>query len=72
MKVSLIVNLFVRRTLTLTKLLFIDSVNLILHTCDVKNKQIYHYLLLKEIVKLHQFLTSFKINFKVCIKEFQK
>ena len=72
MKVSLIVNLIVRETLTLTLQLFIDSVNFIVHTCDIKNKQIYHYLLLKEIVKLHQLSTSFQINFEVCFKEFQK
>ena len=44
----------------------------IVHTSNIKNKQIYHYLLLKEAVKLYQLPTSFQINFEVCLKEFQK
>ena len=71
---KVIFTLIVRETLTLTfnLTLFIDSVNFIVHTCGIKNKQIYHYLLLKETVKLHQFSTSFQINFEVYLKEFQK
>ena len=33
------------------------------HTCDIKNKQIYHYLLLEDAVKLHQLSPSFQVNF---------
>ena len=33
--------------------------------------QIYHYLLLKETVKLHQLPTSFQENFDVCLKGFE-
>ena len=71
-EVSLIFTLIVRETLTLTSQIFIDSVNFIVHTCEIKNKQIYHYLLLKETVKLHQLSTSFLISSDVCVKEFQK
>ena len=63
-EVSLIFTLIVRETLTLTSQIFIDSVNFIAHTCDIKNKQIYHYLLLKETVKLHQLSTSASRSFK--------
>ena len=69
-KLSLIFTLVVRETLTLTQQIFIDSVNFIVHTCDIKYEQIYHYLPMK--VKLHQLSTSFQANFKVCLKEFQK
>ena len=72
MTVSLIFTLIVRATLTLKQQTFIDSVNFIVHTCNIKNKQIYRYLLLKKAVKLHQLSTSFQINFEVCLKEFQK
>ena len=48
------------------------SVNFLVHTCDIKNKQIYYYLLLKEAVKLYQLSTSFQVSFEVCLKEFQK
>ena len=71
-EVFLIFTLIVRETLTLTSQIFIDSVNFIVHTCDIKNKQIYHYLLLNETVKLHQSSTSFQVNFEVFLKEFQK
>ena len=65
MKVSLILPLVLRETLTLTYQMFIDSVNFIAHTCDIKNKQIYQYLLLKEAVKLHQLSNLFQLNFEV-------
>ena len=45
--------------------MFIDSVNFIAHTCDIKNKQIYQYLLLKEAIKLHQLSNLFQLNFEV-------
>ena len=72
MKVSLIFALIVRETRTVKQQTFIDSVNFIAHTFDMKNKQIYHYLLLKEKVKLHQLSTLFQMNFEVCLTEFQK
>ena len=72
MKFSLIFNSIAQATLTLTEQIFNDSVNFIVHTCDIKNKQIYHYLLLNETVKLHQSSTSFQVNFEVFLKEFQK
>ena len=72
MKFSLIFNAIAQATLTLTEQIFNDSVNFIVHTCDIKNKQIYHYLLLNETVKLHQSSTSFQVNFEVFLKEFQK
>ena len=51
--VSLIFTLIVQEaTLSIEKQLFVDSVNFIVHTCNIKNKQIYHYLLLKETVNL--------------------
>ena len=42
------------------------------HTYDIRNKEIYRYVLLKEIVKLHQLPTSFQVNFEVCLKGFRK
>ena len=42
------------------------------HTCDIKSKQIYRYLLLKETVKLDQLPTSLSVNFEVCQEGFQK
>ena len=62
MKVSLILSLVLRETLTQ---MFIDSVIFIAHTYDIKNKQIYQYLLLKEAVKLHQLSNLFEVNFEV-------
>ena len=50
--------------------MFIDSVNFIVHTCDIKNKQIYHYLMLKDTVKLQQLSASFQVNFEVFLKGF--
>ena len=52
MKISLIFTLIVRANLSLKWQIFDDSVNSIVHTSDIK-KSIYHYLLLKETVKLH-------------------
>ena len=67
------IHFIVQETLTLTLQIFINSVNFIIHTCDIKNKQIYYYyLLLKETVKIHQLSTSFQINFEVSLKKFQK
>ena len=45
--------------LSLVQQIFVDSVNLIFHLRNIKKKQIYHDLLLKETVKLHQLSTSF-------------
>ena len=56
--------------LSLVQQIFVDSVNFIFHSCNIKNKQICHYSLSKETVKLHQLLTSFQVNLEVCIKEF--
>ena len=39
--------LIVAATISITKHIFVDSVNFIVHICDMKIKQIYHYLLLK-------------------------
>ena len=57
---------------TVTKQILVDTVNFILHTYNMKNKQIYHYLLLKETLELRQFSTSFEVSFEVYLKEFQK
>ena len=70
MKVFLIFGLIVQVTLSLIQKIFVDLVNLIVHTCDIKNKQIYHDLLLKKTVKLHQLSTSFQVNFEVCLNKF--
>ena len=48
--------------------MFVDSVNFIVNTCDIKN-YIYQYLLLKEVLKLHQLPNSFEINSEACLKE---
>ena len=48
MKASLIFGLIVQATQSIIEKIFVDSVNLIVHTCDIKNKQIYNYLLLKK------------------------
>ena len=72
MEASLIVGLIEEAILSLIQKLFFDLVNLIVHTCDIKNKQIHHYLLLKKTVKLHQLSTSFQVNFEVCLSKFQK
>ena len=71
MKVSLIFTLTAQKTLSIIQKL-VDVVNFTVHTYEMKNKQIYHYLLLKEMLKLHQLSTLFQVNFKVCIKEFPK
>ena len=70
MNVSLILTLIVEATLSLVQQVFIDSVNFIVQTCNFKNKQISHYSLMKETVKLHQLATSFQVNLEVCLKEF--
>ena len=71
MKTSLIFTLIVVANLSLKWQIFVESVNFIVHTCDIKNKQIYH-LMLKDTVKLHQLSTSFQVDFEACLKEFQK
>ena len=71
-KASFIFSLIVKGTLSLIQKIFVDSVNLIVRTCDTKNKQIYHYLLLKKTVKLHQLSTSFQVNFEVSLNKFPK
>ena len=71
MNVSLILNLIVEATLSLGQV-SIDSVNFIVHTCNFKNKEIYHYSLMEETVELHQLSTSFQVNLEVCLKEFWK
>ena len=53
MNVSLILTLIVQAILSLVQV-SVDSVNFIVHVCNFKNKQIYHYSLLEETVKLHQ------------------
>ena len=72
MNVSLILTLIVEATLSLVQQAFIDSVNFIVQTCNFKNKQICHYSLKKETVKLHQLWTSLEVNLEVCLKEFWK
>ena len=69
--VSLILTLTVQATLSLVQV-SVDSVNFKVHTCNFKNKQIYHYSLMEETVKLHQLPTSFQVNLEVCLKEFWK
>ena len=61
MNVSLILTLIVQATLSLEEV-SVDSVNFIAHTCNFKNKQIYHYSLMEGTVKLHQLSTSFHVN----------
>ena len=68
MNVSLIFTLIVWTTLLLVQQIFVDSVNFMVHTSNIKNKQIYHYSLLKETVKLHQLSTSCQVNLEVCLK----
>ena len=70
MNVSFILTLIVEATLSLVQQVFIDSVNFIVQTCNFKNKQICHYSLMKETVKLHQLSTSLQVNLEVCLKEF--
>ena len=72
MNVSLILTLIVEATLSLVQQVFIDSVNFIVQTCNFRNKQIWHYSLMKETAKLHQLLTSPQVNLEVCLKEFWK
>ena len=72
MNVSLILTLIVEATLSLVQQVFIDSVNFIVQTCNFKNKQIRHYSLMKETVKLHQLSTSFQVNLEVCLNDFSK
>ena len=62
MNLSFIFTLIVRTVLSLVQTLFVDSVNFIVHICNIKNKQIYQYSLLKETVKWHQLSTSFQVN----------
>ena len=71
MNVSLILTLIVHVTLSLV-LVFVDSVNFIVRNCNFKNKQIYHYSLLEETVKLHQLSTSFQENLENFLREFWK
>ena len=54
------------------KYLLIQLISYMAHTCDIKSKQIYRYLLLKETVKLDQLPTSLSVNFEVCQEGFQK
>ena len=72
MNVSFILTLIVEATLSLVQQVFIDSVNFIVQTCNFKNKQICHYSLMKETVKLHQLSTSLQVNLEVRLKEFWK
>ena len=48
-----------------------DSANFIGHNCNIKNEQIYYYLLLKGTVKLYQLSTSFQVNSEVYLNMFQ-
>ena len=48
MKIPLIFTLIVVASLSLKWQIFVDSVNFIAHTCNIKNNQIYHYLMLKD------------------------
>ena len=59
----------IRHTLLLAQQVIFDSVEFIIYTCNIKNKQINHYSLLKKTVKLHQLRTSFQVNLEVCLKE---
>ena len=43
----------------------------IVHICDMKIKQMYHYLELKT-AKLYELSTSFQVSFNVCFKKFWK
>ena len=49
--------------------MFVDSVDFIVNTCDMKKN---HYIPLKEAVELQQLSTSFHVNFEVCLKDFLK
>ena len=69
MNVSSILTLIVQATLSLVQV-SVDSVNFIVHICNFKSKQIYHYALMEETVKLHQLLISFQVNLEVSLKEF--
>ena len=48
MKIPLIFTLIVVASLSLKWQIFVDSVNFIVHTCNIKNNQIYHYLMLED------------------------
>ena len=72
MKASLIFGLIVQVALSLIQKTFVDSVNWIVHNSDIKNKQIYHYLLLKKRLKFYRLLTSFEVNFEICLNKFRK
>ena len=63
MKVSLIFSFIVQATLPLMQKIFFDSINLLVHRCDTKNKQICLCLLLKQTVKLHQLSISIQVKF---------
>ena len=71
-KFSLIFTLIVQATLSVKQKIFFDSVNFIVLTWDMKNKQIYHYFLLEKTVKLYQLSTSFQVAFEVCLKGYLK
>ena len=70
MNVSLTLSLIIQATLSLEQQVFVDSVNFIVEVCNLKNKQICHYSLMKETIKLHQLSTSFQVNLEVCLNEF--
>ena len=72
MNLSLIFTLIVQTNLSLVQQIFVDSVNFIVHICNIKNKQIYQYSLLKETVKWYQLLTSFQVNLEAFLKPFGK
>ena len=65
-------DIIVQETLSLIQQIFVDKVDLLVHTCDIKNKKMRQYLLLKETVKLHQLSTLFQINSEIYLKEFRK
>ena len=72
MNLSLIFTLIVQTTVPLVQQVFVVSVNFIARTCNIKNKQIYQYSLMKETVKLHQLSTSFQARLEICLQKFLK
>ena len=45
--------------------------SLTVHTCNTKNKQKCHDLLLKETLKLHQLSTSFQVILRFALRSFE-
>ena len=62
---SLIFTLIVQTNLSLVQKIFVDSVNFLVHICNIKNEPINQYSLLKERIAWYQLSTSFQVNFDV-------